>query len=101
MFGSTLVGTQYAHRTHFIRALEMAVMVWGALRLICGAQVESVWCVKQYLRPHQVAADFHDLLVATKKAWERLASLHTCRLCSMVPAIIVDGKWCVQVGLCN
>jgi hypothetical protein len=101
LFGSTLAGTQYAHREHFVKFVEMAVMVWGALRLICGARVDSLWAVQQHLRPHHVADDFRDLLAATRRAWERLAALHTCWLCRKWPGVIVDGKWCVQVSLCN
>ena len=39
LFSSTLAGTQYAIREHFITKLEVAVMVWGALRLITSAHV--------------------------------------------------------------
>ena len=79
----------------------MQVMVWGSLRLICAAHVENLWSVQFHLRPHHVARDFQALLSSVRRAWERLASLHSCSLCRRVPAIVVDGKWCMQVSLCN
>ena len=102
MFPSTLSGTQFVeHREHFVTAVEVAVMVWGALRLICGAHVDNDWEVEFHLRPHHKAEDFRGLLAATRRAWERTVSLHVCRLCTTFPGIIVDGKWCMQVSLCN
>lgn len=76
-------------------------MLWGAMKLICRAGLESIWSVKFFLRPHHLATDFQSLLEATRRAWEHLASLHTCSLSRTVPAIVVDGKWCLQFSLCN
>jgi hypothetical protein len=81
--------------------LAVKVMVWGALRLICGARVESAWAVDFYLRPHHLADDFCGLMTSARRAWEKVSSLHACSLCRAVPAIVVDGKWCMQVSLCN
>ena len=103
LFGDSMSGTQYATREHFILSLEVAVMTWASMRLICEAKVDSIWSVSFFLRPHNLAADFEPLLCTTRRAFEALSSAHArqCPLFRKVPAIVVDGKWCMQVSLCN
>jgi hypothetical protein len=77
------------------------VMVWGSARMIIEAGVTSVWAVDFFLRPHHLASDFQPLLAETLRAFQKLAAAHSCQLFLAVPSIIVDGKWCLQVSLCN
>ena len=52
------IGNAVTCREYFITAMEVAVLAWGALRLICEGLVQSAWAVDDHMRPHHVAADF-------------------------------------------
>ena len=69
--------------------------------MIAQAGAESLWGLHMHLRPHHLASDFSSLRDSAKKAFEALAAQHQCSLLREVPAIIIDGKWCMQVSLCN
>ncbi|CAJ1450081.1 unnamed protein product, partial [Effrenium voratum] len=101
LFGNTFAGIKYALRPHFVTALEMAVTLWGSMRLIAQARTQSLWSCSFCLQPHHVAANFKPLLAAVKLAFSQLAAQHCCTLMSAMPLVVVDGKWCLQVSLCN
>ena len=75
--------------------------MWGSRRLIAQARTQSPWSCSFCLQPHHVAADFKPLLAAVKLAFSQLAAQHCCTLMSAMPLVVVDGKWCLQVSLCN
>ena len=100
LWGSSVNG-QFNQRPHVVLALELAVMTWGSLQLLFEADHKLVCDVDWYLRPHDRAEDFESLLHVVRKAFNQLAASHSCKLFQTVPAIIVDGKWCLAVSVCN
>ncbi|CAJ1421344.1 unnamed protein product [Effrenium voratum] len=101
LWKSTAVDTQMATRQHFVAFLEAAVMVWGALKLIARATLPGFDTVELFLRPHHIATDFVSLLDSARKAFQDLAARHSCKLFDEVPVIVVDGKWSLQLSVCN
>ena len=77
------------------------VTLWGSMRLICEARLESLWSVSFCLQPHHLAGDFQPLLSAVERSFKKLSARHSCRLMDKLPLIVVDGKWCLQHSLCN
>ena len=75
--------------------------MWGSLRIIFKAKQQTPWSLDVYLRPHHLAEDFVSLLNSVRSAFAHLASRHQCLLFQAVPGIIVDGKWCIQMMVCN
>ena len=100
LWHSTMVGTLYATRTHFVSKLCVALLTWSTLRMMMRSGLD-ICTFTWYLRPHHVAPDFADLLVMGQKAFNLLVASHRCRLWDALKAIIVDGKWCVQTAICN
>ena len=76
-------------------------MLWGSMRLISEARLESLWSVPVCVQPHHLANDFQPLLAAVERGFKFLSSQHKCPLMAALPLIVVDGKWCMQVSLCN
>ena len=76
-------------------------MVWGALKLIARATLPGFDTVELFLRPHHIATDFVSLLDSARKAFQDLAARHSCKLFDEVPVIVVDGKWSLQLSVCN
>jgi hypothetical protein len=100
LWASSLAGTQYGSREHFVKKLTLVVLTWGTLRLgrDSGVDVEGVFW---HLRPHHEAEDFATLLPHMRGAFDSLARSHACWLFRTLPAVIIDGKWCVQTPVCN
>jgi hypothetical protein len=100
MWLASMEGTMYASRTHFLQKLELNIIVYAAIMMFA----ESGLCVRNFawtLRPHHEARDFEDLLGLVRQAFEILARAHACWLFRSVPALVVDGKWCIQTSICN
>lgn len=97
---STMQGTMYLQRTHFLQKIEMNVIVFAAVAMFRESGMDLrdfLW----HLRPHHEANDFAELLEKVRQAFGILSAAHACWLFRMVPALIVDGKWCIQTSICN
>lgn len=77
------------------------VMTWGSLRLIGKASLGEIVRVNFLLRPHHLADDFKNLVQIVRQAFQSVVAKHECELFKRIPAVIVDGKWSVQMSLCN
>jgi hypothetical protein len=100
LWSSSMTGTMYAWRTHFIAKLTNALMTWSSLRLLEDSNIpfhDFAW----HLRPHHESTDFERLVPLLRRAFDHLAALHSCWLFDAVRAVIIDGKWCVQTLICN
>lgn len=100
LWASSMEGSMYARREHFVHKVGMAIIVWSFLAMVSDAGL-SCGDVQWQLRPHHEPEDFADLLPLARNAFAVLASTHACWLFRRVPALIVDGKWCVQTPVCN
>lgn len=100
LWSSSLAATQYARREHFVKKLTFVILTWGALRLFRESSA-GVQGVVWHLRPHHEAEDFSGLLPHMRSAFDSLAASHACWLFRTLPAVVVDGKWCVQTPVCN
>ena len=87
-------------RTHFINKLSMVLLAWGACRLFRAAG-EQLKDFQWHLRPHHESVDFEELLSKVRSAFQNVCGSHQCKLTEIFPAVIVDGKWCVQTPVCN
>ena len=87
-------------RTHFINKLTMVLLAWGACRLFRAAG-QSLDSFQWHMRPHHESMDFEKLLGQVRLAFDGVSSAHRCKLTDLLPAIVVDGKWCVQTPVCN
>ncbi|CAK9069142.1 unnamed protein product [Durusdinium trenchii] len=93
-------GTAHSRREHFVKKTIVILIVWAAVQMFLEAGL-NVSHVIWYLRPHHTANDFANILPLVREAFQTLAQAHACYLFRRVPAVVVDGKWCVQTLLCN
>ena len=100
MWAGSMTGTMYAHRTHLVQRLEVAIIAAGAMQMFMESGLDArdfVWT----LRPRHEASDFEPLLSRVRQAFKALSASHACWLTRRVRALIVDGQWCVQTSICN
>jgi len=100
LWSASLKNTQYRHRTHLLQKLELNVLVFASVQILCESGIDYssfVW----HLRPHHMGADFSNLLVLVRKAYSLIAGSHSCWLFREVRALVLDGKWCMQTRICN
>jgi hypothetical protein len=100
LWSSSMQGTMYMQRTHFLQKLELNIIAYASVLMFAesGLDVRDfIW----HLRPHHEADDFTDLLLLVRKAFALLSASHGCWLFRQVRALIADGKWCIQTSICN
>ena len=101
MWSPTLLGSHLATRAHFVNRLTVAAIVRGCLQLFHTSCLWPPRVFQWHLRSHHIADDFEPLLHHARAAFSSIAAGHNCETFAAVPALVVDGKWCIQTPVCN
>ena len=100
-WSTTMHGTMFAAREHFIQQLLVAILVHASLGLLEASGGSDLHTFVWFLRPHHHAEDFRPLLLLLRSSFEALAFRHACPLSDKVCACVIDGKRSIQTPVCN